>query len=252
MLDFYRFSGKEIIHFLTIFCRLFPIIWLFPGFGMITISPNIRLAFTLMLTIMVFPMIASPIYPEHWPLLIGYVLKEILIGLFIGGCFALTMQILDTAGSIIGQQMGLNNTMVFNPILEGEVPLPSALLAYSSLALIFIMDLHHIILKAFFLSYQYLPVDPHHWTTMVEYTIKLFTVGFKTALQMASPFIIAIVFLQGALGILNRLVPSVHVFFLSPPLQISLCMIVLLGTLKGCLEYFTHFFHQLLFLFPEQ
>lgn len=253
MLRSFQFSPDLLFHFFKVFFRLFPVVWLFPGFGMAAIPVQVRVVFTIMLAYVmgsILPLHGNTLETNHF-FLAQSLIQEIAVGLLIGTCFSFIFQMIDVAGSIISQQMGLSQTMLFTPILETTVSLPSILLSSASLALCFILDIPHQIITAFCLSYQYVPFvsGMPFDSSSLQWVLQFVNMGFKVGLQLAVPFIIANVLLHMGLGILNRLVPSVHAFFLAQPLQISLGLMVFLYTFKACLENFSIFLNSIIDFF---
>src|SRR5690606_19770419 len=91
------------------------------------------------------------------------------------------------------------------------------------LVLIFVTDLHHLLLQALLGSYQFFPAGTVPITQDMAATISLtVSKSFMTAVQIAAPFlIVGLVFYLG-LGLLARLMPQMQIFFVAMPVQIAI------------------------------
>src|SRR5262245_45229462 len=100
------------------FARLGAIIMLIPGIGETFIPPRIRLAFALSLTLMMFPLISAgaPPLPVDAGGMTLAIIKELMIGLMIGGILRLFMTSLASAGEIVSIQTTLAFSQTANPM----------------------------------------------------------------------------------------------------------------------------------------
>src|SRR5262245_35426288 len=101
-----------------VFARLSAIVMLLPGLGESFIPPRIRLAFALALALMLFPVIgnSAPPLPADAAGLASAVIKELLIGLMIGGILRMFMLSLAAAGEIVSLQTTLSFAQTANPM----------------------------------------------------------------------------------------------------------------------------------------
>src|SRR4051812_27634750 len=89
-----------------------------PGLGEATIPARARLSLALMITLCVFP-IASPhlpAIPETTGGLEFMLVREILVGLLIGGVLRMMMSALAVAGEIVSLQTTLSFSQTANPL----------------------------------------------------------------------------------------------------------------------------------------
>jgi len=93
-----------------VFARLGAIVMLIPGIGETFIPPRIRLAFAMSLALMMFPLVirAAPPLPADAAGVALAVIKELLIGLLIGGILRMFMSSLASAGEIVSLQTTLS------------------------------------------------------------------------------------------------------------------------------------------------
>ena len=107
---------------------------------------------------------------------------------------------------------------------EDDEPLPAiaSFVTISASALFFITDMHLEILRALVQSYGVLTFGAGLDKT-AEMTTLVNSMGVASllSLQVCSPFLVYGIIVNLLFGILNRLVPQIPVFFISPPFIIG-------------------------------
>ena len=134
------------------------------------------------------------------------------------------------------------------PVNEDE-PLPAiaTLLTLAATALLFVTDQHFEIFKALAASYAALPPSDGFsarfaMTQLADTAAR----AFMLALRIGSPFLIFSVILNLAVGLTNRLVPTVQIFFLATPFLVLGGLFLLYVTVRPMLELFMTAFSQFL------
>lgn len=86
------------------------------------------------------------------------------------------------------------------------------------LMLFFASDLHMVVIKGLLTSYQIIPVSltPKPQSALIDYRDAL-SQSFLTTLRIASPFIIYAILVNISVGLINKLTPSIPVYFISMP-----------------------------------
>lgn len=209
-----------------VFARLGAIIMLIPGLGETFIPARIRLSFALALALMLVPLLAgsAPPLPATTGALAGAVIKEILIGLMIGGILRIFMQSLSTAGEIVSIQTTLAFAQTANPMQAQPAPTLSTFLGLMGAVLIMATDLHHMFLAAIVSSYNLFPFD-RAVPVADAGQLAIETVGrsFALGLQLSAPVLVFTLIFNIATGLVGRVMPQFQIFFVATPL------IVLLG-----------------------
>jgi len=235
----------EIFAYFLVFVRVGAALQSMPGLGEISIPQRIRLAVGLLLTVVVAPVVGPtlPPLPESAILMAGLVLGETLIGIFIGLAGRFAMSALIVAGSIISQQIALSSATLFDPSFGQQGAAVSAWLVAVALTIVFVTDLHHLMLRAVADSYTLFPAGQlaplgSYAEALVRWTAHSFLIG----VQMSAPFIVlGLVFYLG-IGILGKLMPQLQVFFIAMPATIGVGLVliaILLTMMMGW--YLTHF-----------
>ena len=209
-----------------VFARLGAIIMLLPGLGETFIPARVRLAFAFSLSLMMYPLLAgsAPPLPVDGAGLGGAVIKELLIGLMIGGILRLFMSSLATAGEIVSLQTTLSFSQTANPMQAQPSTTLGTFLGLIGIVLIFATDLHHMFIAAVASSYEVFPFSREVPVADAgQLALQTMSKSFALGLQLAAPVVVFSLIFNVATGLVGRVMPQFQVFFVATPL------IVLLG-----------------------
>lgn len=229
------------LSFILIFARLGTMLMLVPAFGSRSVSTRLRLGFALLFSFVMFPVVSQslPALPASMLGVLALLGHEILVGLFIGGMAWLAVFAAQVAGTIIAFQIGLAFANSVDPLSGTQGVVVGTFLSIVSMTLIFVTDLHHILLAVLYESYRLfvpgsvLPISDVV-TTALDFVVK----GFALGVQLAAPFIVlGLVFYLGV-GVLARMLPQIQVFFLAIPASILVGMIVFMFVLASMMMWY--------------
>lgn len=237
----------------VVFSRIGACLMLMPGFSSPRIPVQARLLIALALSLALTPLLLDillPLVREAAPAtLLRLMLSESLIGAMIGMLGRLFFIALETVAVSVAMAVGLSGNLGA-PINEDE-PLPalSTLMILAATAMLFITDQHVEIFKALAASYTALPVPDGF---PMQIALVRLTDGaiatFKLALRIGSPFLIFSIVANLAVGLTNRLVPAVQIFFLATPFVLIGGLYILYLTAPSILDLFTTAFNRFLVL----
>ncbi len=232
---------------LLVFARLGAAMMILPGFSEIFVLPRARLLFAVALTVIVAPVVASGLPPlPASPLRLLVILGgELVVGLFLGTIVRVMISALHIAGTIVGFQSSLANATLFDPSESTQGSMIGTFLGIVGVVLVFVADLHHMILSAIVESYSvFQPGAPLPWGDFSATISRLLAHAFTLGMQLSAPFlVVGLVFYLG-LGLVNRLMPQVQIFFIAMPLQIGLAFFVMTLTLSATLLWFLQDFQS--------
>lgn len=240
-----HFVVGQLFAFLLAFCRMGSAIMVIPGIGEAYVSPRSRLLFALAVSLVIAPIVQStmPEIPGS-PFGLGVLLSaEIMIGIFMGLLSRLLINAMHTAGMIIAFQSGLAAAMMFD-INAGSQGSPFGnLLSLTAVMLLFALDLHHVMLMGIADSYTlFIPGTFPPVEDFARMAASIVNAAFAIALAFAAPHIVVGLLIYLGAGILSRLMPAMHVFFVIIPLQILISVFILMVTVStGMLMYMSFF-----------
>ncbi len=242
----------EVFAFLLVFVRIGAALMVMPGIGDGVVTPRVRLLLGLLIAFLLTPFLAAALPPlPDSPLLLAVLLvAEILVGVMLGLIARLLLTAVDVAGMIISFSLSLANAQVFNPAMATQGSLIGGFLTMLALVLIFVTDLHHLMILAVAESYAMFPpgeIPPVG--DAAELVARVVARSFLIGAQIAAPFIaIGLVFYLG-IGLIARLMPQVQIFFIAIPVQIVLGLIVMALTLSAVMLYWLRQFEDGLIVF---
>ena len=235
---------------IVVFARIGSILMFMPGFGEGRIPMRFRLIFALVLCLALYP--ATPVGLLHYDSLLSFapvVGIEVTIGLWIGLTARIIMSALQLAGYQIGFVSGLANAFAPNmDMFQGATIIASALLMFE-LALIFATDLHHVIIRALLMSYDIFPTGKIILGDMAGQIIKAVDKSFYISLSLATPFYVMGMVMNAGLGLANRMMPSLPVFFVAGPIFTGAGFYILAVSAPGMVRNFQQYFAEWLSAF---
>jgi flagellar biosynthetic protein FliR len=235
-----------------IFTRVGAAMMLLPGFGEFYVMARFRLLLAVLVSALLTPVLGPslPALPAGVPALAAMVASEAVIGLFLGTVTRVLLGALDVAGTVVSLQLGLSAAQIFNPMAASTSPLLSSLYGVMGVLMIFLTDLHHLLLRALVDSYNvFQPGVMPPVEDLANLMARSVAAAFVIGMEMSAPFIVLGLLFFAVIGIVGRLVPQLHILFVTQPLQIAgglLAMVFLLSTtMRFFLEAFVGQFTQL-------
>ena len=208
-----------------VFTRIGAMVMLVPGIGETFVPIRLRLTLGLTLSLCILPFAAPtlPALPATVDVMAGYIIKEALIGLMIGGLLRMFIAALTTAGELVSLQTTLSFAQTANPTQAQPTTSVSTFLMLVGLTLVFDTDLHRMFIAAMVHSYALFPAN-HVLPLMDAGTMATQTVGktFALGLQLAAPVIVFSLVFNLAAGLIGRAMPQFQIFFAATPLSLLL------------------------------
>ena len=235
----------NIFAFMIVFARLGTAVSFMPGFSATYVSARLRLGIALAISFAVMPVIAPnlPVMPANIPDLALIITGEMIVGSFIGLLGRVMIATLQTAGTVIALASSMSNALVQDPVAEQQSSTISGFLLTVGVVLIFVTDMHHLMIRAAIESYGgFEPGKPLPAGDFADLLARRVADSFALGLQLAMPAVIIGLTYTIGLGLLGRLMPQLPVFFFGLPVQITVQLWVLMLVLSGIMLVFTRRF----------
>jgi flagellar biosynthetic protein FliR len=220
-----------------VFARVGAMVMTMPGMGDQPAPAQIRLSFALLLALVITPVVAPgfPPLPASEGAMIGYVLREVLIGLTIGSILRFFLAALAIAGEVISISTTLSFAQTANPAMAQAGSAIATFLTLLGVVLIMTTDLHYLFLGAMVRSYALFPfAKPPPIHDAAQLAIQAFSSAFAMGIQLAAPVLVFSLVFNLAAGLVGRAMPQFQIFFAATPLQVLLGLSIFalsLGTL---------------------
>lgn len=181
---------------------------------------KVLLTVVLSLSIYAFSFTGVVLPPLTDDLYVLYVLREILMGLTMGYVLQIVYSAVQMAGQLVDFQIGFSISAVYNPMSGTTQAIMGRLYSMTALVLIFVTDAHHLILGAFYKSFEVLPLGAEVPVTIgTGWLLKTFSVFFAIAFQIAVPLLLVLLMTDLVMGLVSRTIPSLNVLMLGMPLK---------------------------------
>lgn len=219
--------------FVLVVFRLGGMMLFAPFFGSAKIPRQMKVLLTLVLAIGMCPGVKAPPSLNDltiWELAIG-IGGEIIFGFAMGMVLSFVFIAAQWAGELVGQQMGLNMSEVFDPQFGAAGSLVGDMYFMVTLV-IFLSPLvngHHAILNSVRASFDALPLLSVGMNKPVfDLLTGLFTSCTTLAIQLAGPMIITMLVVDLALGAISKTMPQINVMTAGLTLRSLVGLVVLI------------------------
>lgn len=220
-----QFDPAQIVGFILIFTRMGGIMIMAPILGDNNIPMQIKVAFTFLLSMVFYPVVAAPNLGANPEIAtVAFVsISELGVGLLIGFTARLLFTGVSLAGEVAGFQMGVSIANIFDPTSAQQVSLIGQIQVVFALMLFVALDGHHLLIQSLVKSYEIVPVGGLQLSEgsmrfFVNQVGKIFLVG----LQIGAPLIVALLAANFCMGLIARSVPQLNVIVVGFPFTIGL------------------------------
>jgi flagellar biosynthetic protein FliR len=227
-----------------VFARVAAAFMLLPGFGETHLPPRVKVVAALLVAAAMAGSV--PGRPELVPMpatIAGQIGAEIVVGVLLGTVARILFNALHVAGTLVAQQAGLGLIIPASIEPEGVSALAQILL-FGAISLIFALGLDGQLLLAIRDSYALFPLgrlpDPG---SMADHVTRTVSEAFSLGVRLSLPFLVIGFVLYVGLGVINRAMPQMMVFFVAAPgftivglLLLAVTLPMLLWTWAGAFD----------------
>jgi len=199
-----------------------------PLFGSVRIPKRVRLMMVLIIAFGMTPSVKLPVtLPDTpWELALG-IGGEMAFGLAMGTIMSFVFIACQWAGEIIGQQMGLNLSEVFDPSMGAQGSLIGDAYFMLTLVVFLVVGGHRAMLQGVFTSFKILPLlSPGIDEPLVHMMAALFMSATVLAIQLAAPMLVATLVVDLVLGLIGKTMPQMNVMTLGVSLRTVVGLII--------------------------
>lgn len=224
--------------FVLVVTRIGLVLSLLPGFSGSAVPLPARVALAIVLALALTPFVRVEATVLSQPTVFAVALaRELVTGLALGLAVAAVFAAIEMAASLIGYQLGFGLAATFNPALGTHGTALNTLYLVLAALVFFGANGHHLLIGALTRSFVLLPPgsalpDSETPAAVVGLTGAMFSDALRIGLPVAGSLLVADI----GLGLLNRMVPQMSVFFVGLPAKILLGFLVLLLSIPFLLQ----------------
>lgn len=231
MTDVYHFSEPQLLLFVLVLVRMSAFIATWPVFGVETVTPTVKILFSLILAMMIFPTLSfTPTQAaDTGRFLVLMTAKEAVIGAIMGSLARFFFFAFQIAGELVSVSVGLSSAQVFNPSLGGQTSsIEQFYLAFASLFYLAVNG-HHFLITGLVDSFRLVPVSSELMKVGEMKNIALFVQQIaEVGLKFSAPVLVAILVVNLVLGVIGKTVPQMNVLVTSFPINILVGFVILM------------------------
>jgi flagellar biosynthetic protein FliR len=204
----------HLVPFALVTCRLAGLFLLSPVLGNRYLPMRFRALLVVMLSAAVYPGLSSTVHPPEATLLtlVPLVVSETLIGLTIGFLASLPIMCLDLAGFVMGHQMGLSLSRVYNPDTATDTDVLGQVLMYIALATFVSLGGIEVLFVSLLSTFDRVPVGHFGFTSLpLETVVGVLASGMELGVRVAAPVMAIVFLLMIAMGFVMKTMPQINI-----------------------------------------
>lgn len=232
---------------LMIFIRIGAMFSFAPLYNSDSVPVLVRMALALVLTYIVFFNVEPYPFNENDSVvfIILYGMKEVFVGIVMGFTLNIVFLGISFAGLLVGRDMGLAMSSMFDPVSGDDGNIVATLLSMAAVIVFILIDGHHFVVQSLSYSFKVIPiggfaVTESAYKLIISYSGSIFILAVK----IASPVIVAFFLVHIASGIIARVSPSFQVFFVLLPLKIGLGLFLIVLVMPLYIYLFRDLIYQ--------
>jgi flagellar biosynthesis protein FliR len=214
--------------FLLVLARLGGLVLSAPILGHLLVPRRVRAAFALVLALVLVPTVPAAPEPASLWTLAGGVAAEAALGATLGLVAQFVFAGVQLGGQLAGIQMGFGFANLIDPQSNAHVTIVAQWEQFLALLLFLSLDVHHLLLRGLIESFHAAPPgavvlggEGMHGVVTLAGDI------FAVAVRVAAPVMIALLLVNGALGVLTRTIPQLNVFVVGFPVNVGVGLVML-------------------------
>jgi flagellar biosynthetic protein FliR len=227
---------------LLVFTRCIAFASTAPLLGHKSIPSLARVAFSIMLTLMIFPLLETPnVFPKGFNF-VYLIAMNVFIGMMIGWVTNLVIEIAKTAGEMLDMQLGLQSATMFDPGSQSQTTIIGKFFDVIALTLFISIGGIEKVIEGFYKSYQVFPIILYHFD--INY-LKLFKSAgdlISISFLIVSPIIIIVLSVDLILGLMSRAAPQINAFQISFSIKPTVGLVLILILLPAIFQVFASLF----------
>jgi flagellar biosynthetic protein FliR len=215
--------------FVLVFFRLSGMMLFAPLFGSTRIPRQVKVLLVLVLALGVTPGVPRAALPDSTWLLAMAIGGEMAFGLAMGMALSLVFIAAQWAGEMIGQQMGLNLSEVFDPQFGSSGSVLGEMYFMLTLVVFLVIDGHHAMLQGVRDSFEHLPLlSVGVERGVFDTVIGLLGGATVLAIRLAAPMLVTMLIVDLVLGLIGKTMPQMNVMSAGLTLRAVVGMLIVI------------------------
>jgi flagellar biosynthetic protein FliR len=222
-------------------CRMFGVIFMNPVFGRQTLPTIAKIGLALGVSLFAVRELAGTNVADYTGIdMMLAMIKEFAAGFVLGFVMTMFFSVFHIGGQIIDFQMGLAMATMFDPTSNSQITITGNLVTIFYTLLFFVTNSHLNLLAIAVHSYRVLPLGREALDGEIGiYIAELFAYILIYAVQLALPWIVTIMVVEVAVGIMMKVVPNINVFVVNIQMKVVCGLIILVTIIPALVRFMT-------------
>jgi flagellar biosynthetic protein FliR len=180
------------------------------------VPPRVKISLILLTTLILFPLVDNAqvaVRPDSDLHIMAMIVTEIMIGLSMGFVAYLVFAAVQSAGELMGMQLGFGIATIFDPANEGAAGILTVLYVSFGALLFLHLNGHHLVLAGLSRSFEVVPVGEGVSLAASPGIISFMARTFVVAIQIAIPLLVVSTVLNVCFGFITKLSPQMNIYF---------------------------------------
>ncbi|MDR2869677.1 MAG: flagellar biosynthetic protein FliR [Deferribacteraceae bacterium] len=245
------FDQTRLITYFLVVIRTGGILFTVPLFGSNMIRAQLRMAVSIVLAAVLYPLVPPVPYTGDVPtlFLIITILKELMIGMSIGTLTSTLFTGIQLGGYLVDFQMGFSMINVMDPESGASFSYVAQIQNIITILLFVAIGGPRLIIEAVAYSFTLLPPgDFIFQENAFKFAVSLFAKVFVVALTLLAPALIVLMATNVVMGVMARIIPQMNLLVVGFPIKIAVGMVILIFSMqfyyiafeKIAFDYFRH------------
>lgn len=248
-MDVTSFGVFQFKFFILVLFRVTGLMLLAPFFGSGSIPVKVKILFSLLIAAVIFPYVPQTgiSLPGHVGGLVCVAAGELVIGLMIGFAATLILTAVQLGGHWVGQQIGLTLANVIDPVSNIQLSIIEQFKFILAILIFMILNWHHYLLRQLVRTFEIVPVTGFgaNRATAEFLVYEMTSEMFMFSMQVAGPFIVALLIVTVAMGFIAKTVPEINIFIIGFGIRIVIGFALLFLALPAMAGLFQRMFEQM-------
>jgi flagellar biosynthetic protein FliR len=222
-------------------CRMFGVIFMNPMFGRQTLPTIAKIGLALGVSMFAAQDLSGADITDYTGIdMMISMVKEFAVGFTLGFVMTMFFAVFHIGGQIIDFQMGLAMATAFDPTSNSQITITGNLMTIFYTLLFFVTNSHLNLLAIAVHSYRVAPLGLEALDGNIGvYIAELFAYILIYAVQLALPWIVTIMVVEVAVGIMMKVVPNINVFVVNIQMKVICGLIVLVTIIPTLVRFMT-------------
>ncbi len=218
---------SAVIAYFLVFCRVGIFFLMAPGFSSERVPRHSRLYLSISLSLIIGFTLEDnssvPLGAYSQIILAALIVHEVFAGLILGFISRVFIFAIESLITLFCYTIGLSNIFTSELLEHDASPALSTFVILASIQLLFITDLHHVLIQGIVHSYSMVSFGGNiHLSSALNDIVRAISQSYLVVLRLSSPFLIYAIIINFSFAFFSRLSPNFPIYFISGPIVVFL------------------------------